>query len=309
MSGNDGGGSPQDRYYERYAQTTGSARGAAGPPSPERGPAQWWALGVLGLAVVLVVGVVVLFGALRSGSGPVSASSGAPSSTGTDPTSGSGTPTGQFNSSGVSPTTAAKGALQVRAVVPGWQPVGGLVTTKNQIYGAYDAPPGWTVQQDGFITFKDAGLLAIRSTTWGSSAYNVGKCPGKPNAAQATASFVDIGKRDPAEAINGVLDDFGSATSANKDKSTHAIRGEVTSKDVRIAGGSLPAVRGKLIVTQGTLNDDCGVGRQSTFSGVAFSTNGRSVMLLVTVAQWPGQTAPDAATIDKIIASLRPAGG
>ncbi len=247
--------------------------------------------------MILAVIAVVVFGGLGSSS---SAS----------PSSGpAAAPTGQFSSSGAPPTTAANGALQVRAVVPGWQPVGGLVNTKNQIYGAYDAPPGWSVKQEGSISFKDEGFLGFRRTTWGSSAFNVGKCPGKPNAAQATASFVDVGKRDPAEAINGVLAKFGSAASLNTDKSTHATQGTVTSEDINIVGGSLAAVQGKLIVTQGTLSDDCGVGKKFTFYGVAFSTNGRSVMLLVTVAEWPGQTAPGAGTIDKIISSLRPAGG
>lgn len=302
MSGNDRGETPQDRYYERYAQATGSATSA---PAPKNGLPRWWLFAAAGLVAVITLVAVGVFSGFGLG-GSTSSSSAPVSSAGADPSS---TPTGSTGSSGASPTTAANGALQARAVVSGWQPVGGVVNSTYQIYGAYDAPPNWKVQQDGYISYKDEGFLGIRKTSWGASAFNAGMCAGKPNAAQATASFVDIGKRDPAEAINGVMAKFGAAASLNADKTTHAAQGVVTSENIKIAGGSLAAVRGKLIVTQGTLSDDCGKGKQTTLHGAAFSINGRSVFLLVTVVVWPGQTAPDAATIDKVISSLRPAGG
>lgn len=73
--------------------------------------------------------------------------------------------------------------------------------------------------------------------------------------------------------------------------------GTVTSKNIKVTGGSIAAVQGELTVTQGALNDDCGTGKPVTFYG-AFTTNGRSVMLLISVGVWPGESAPDASSIN-----------
>lgn len=298
MSDDAGSESPQNRYYERYAQSTGSAPGA---PAPRKGAPRWWLFAAAGLVVVLAIVVVVVFGALRSGGGR-SPTSGATASV---PTSGGPSqPSGQFSSA----ATAVNGALSVRPVVPGWQGVGGVVNASTKIYGAYDAPPGWEVSQSRSIRYKNGTGPAGRHTDWGVAAYNVGKCDGHPGVMQAHASFIDIGKRDPAEAVGSLLISFGSAVSMNADETTNAAQGAVTLSDTTVANGSLPATRGKLVATQGTLSDDCGTGKTHTLHGVAFTTNGRSVMLLIGVATWAGKQAPDDATINKIIASLRPAG-
>ncbi|MBO1753693.1 hypothetical protein [Allobranchiibius sp. CTAmp26] len=292
-------GSPQDRYYERYAQSAGAL-----DRPPHRGRGRWLALGAGTLVVVLaaVIGFVV-FGDNGSGDAAASSSSTAPSS-GTTPSS-STTPASGATS------TAVDGALSVRPVVSGWQAVGGVVSSDLQVYGAYDAPPGWQVRQENNIYFDDAHGTGIAGehTDWGLAAYNLGKCTGHPNGTQASASFVDIGKRDPAEAVGTLLVDFGSAASVNKDKTTHAAQGSPATTNITVANGSIAAVRGQLTVTEGTLNADCGVGKPITFYAAAFTSNGRSVMLLIAVGTWPGVPGPDSGTINKMLQSLRPAGG
>lgn len=106
-----------------------------------------------------------------------------------------------------------------------------------------------------------------------------------------------------------MLTDFGAAASLNADKFTHAAQGAVTSKNVKIAGGSLTAVQGQVTVTGGTLNADCSTGKPTTLYAISFATNGTSQLLLVTSATWPGVASPSAATINQILASVRPAGG
>ncbi|UIJ35036.1 hypothetical protein [Allobranchiibius sp. GilTou73] len=290
-------GSPQDRYYQRYSQSSGPL-----DRQPRRGPGRWLALGAGALVVVLVAVLgFILFGANGKGDAVTSSSSTAPSPR----SASSGTP-----SSGTT-STAADGALSVRPVVPGWQAVGGIVTSDFQIYGAYDAPPGWQVKQSNNIYFDDADGTGIEGehTDWGLAAYNLGKCSGYSNSPQASASFIDIGKRDPAEAVGSLLVDFGSAASINKDKTTHAAQGSPVTTNFTVANGSIPAVRGQLTVTEGTLNADCGVGKAITFYAAAFTSNGRSVMLLVTVGTWPGVPGPSSSTITTMLQSLRPAGG
>lgn len=299
MSGADGmggNGSPQDRYYQRYSATTGPIGNE--PGAPRKGNTRWVVLGAAIIAVIVAIVAVVVSGVGRS-TGAAGRSSTA-SSQSTSLTS---------STSSTSPTSTISGAVSVRTTVPGWQAVGGLVNSSLIIKAAYDAPPTWTVKQDSFITFeneKGSGLSG-KHTDWGLAAVGIGKCAGHPNATQASASFIDIGKRDPAEAINSVVTDFGAASSLNKDKTSHAKQGDLTSKSITLASGT-PAVRGDLTVDQGTLNDDCGTGKPMAFHAVAFSANGRSVLLLIVVAEWPGQPTPTAATTDKIISTFRPAG-
>lgn len=293
----NGTGSPQDRYYQRYSATTGPI--GKDPEGPRKNSTLWIVLGAAFVAVI----VAVVAGIVVSGVGRSSGEA-APSST-----TSSSTSTETSSPSSAAATSTIPGALNVRPTVPGWQAVGGLINKDNTIKAAYDAPPNWTVKQSNNITFESAKGSGIfgRHTDWGLAAYGIGKCAGHSRATQASASFIDIGKRDPAEAINGIVPDFGSVASLNKDKTTHAKQGDLTSKSITLADGT-PAVQGDLTVTQGTLNDDCGTGKSMAFHGVAFSGGGRSVLLLVVVANWPGQPNPPAPTIDKIISSLRPAG-
>lgn len=297
MDGN-GTGSPQDRYYQRYSATTGQIGNE--PGGPRKSNTRWIVLGAAVVAVIVAIVAVVLVSGVGRSSGAAGSSSTAGS-----PSRRSSTPP----TSTASPTSTIPGALNVRPAVPGWQAVGGLVNADHTIKAAYDAPPNWKVMQNGFISFdneKGSGRFGKR-TTWGLAAYGIGKCAGHSSATQASASFVDIGKRDPAEAINGVVPGFGSAASLNKDKTTHATQGDLTSKSITLADG-MQAVRGDLTVTQGALNDDCGTGKPISIHAVAFSDGGRSVLLLVVVAQWPGQPTPTVATTDEIISTFRPAG-
>lgn len=252
--------------------------------------------GILAVVLVAVIALVVFGG---NGSGDAAASS----STTASPTS--------TTPSTVTTSTAANGTLSVRPVVPGWQAVGGVVRSDLQIFGAYDAPPGWQIKQSGYIFFEDAdgSDLAGEHTDWGLAAYGIGKCSGHPNGTQASASFIDIGKRDPAEAVGSLLVDFGAAASLNKDKTTHATQGSPATTNITVANGSIAAVRGQLTVTEGTLNADCGVGKPITLYAAAFTTNGRSVMLFIAVGTWPGVPGPDSGTINKMLQSVRPAGG
>lgn len=301
MSGSDGiggngTGSPQDRYYQRYSSTTGPVGNE--PGGPRKTNTRWIVLCCSLVVVILAVVAAVLVSGVGRSSADAGPSSTAPSS------STSTTP-----SSTATATSTIPGALKVRPTVSGWQAVGGLVNADNTIRAAYDAPPNWTVKQSNFITFENekGSGYAGKHTDWGLAAVGIGKCAGHPKATQASASFIDIGKRDPAEAISSIVTDFGAAASLNKDKTSHATQGDITSKSITLANG-LQAVRGDLTVTQGTLNDDCGTGKPMAFHAVAFSDSGRSVLLLVVVAQWPGQPTPTTATTDKIISTFRPAG-
>ena len=286
----------QDRYYERYQQGGGAFQG----PGDGRRHTRARMLGGAVALVVILVAVLVLVVVQRSGS----AGAGASTSTSTSTSSGS-----IVTSS--APTTAANGALAVRPVVPGWQAVGGVVNGDLQIYGAYDAPPTWQVKQDSAIYYETAQgtQFAGQHTSWGLSELGYGRCVAHPNNSLASASFVDIGKRDPVEAVQGVLQDFAAAASLNTDKSSHAAQGTVGVRNTSVAQGSIPAVRGTVTATAGTLNRDCGTGKPITFQAVAFNTNGRSVMVLLAVATWPGSTPPSSSTIDRILSSVRPAGG
>ncbi|NYJ73472.1 hypothetical protein [Allobranchiibius huperziae] len=287
--------SSQDRYYQRYEQ----AGGGFGGPGGRRRRTGAWILGGAAALVVILVAVVAFVLVGRGGTNDTGASS------------SSSTSSSNVVTASASPTTGAQGALFARPVVPGWQAVGGVVNDEVQIYGAYDAPPNWQVKQDNAIYYDTAQGTKMfgQHTSWGLSELNYGKCAAHPNNSQANASFVDIGKRDPVDAVQGVLQDFASAASLNKDKSTHAAQGTVSVQNTTVAGGSIPAVRGTITATGGTLNADCGTGRTTTFQAVAFTTNGRSVMVLVAIATWPGYPAPAAGTIDKILSSVRPAGG
>ncbi|MBO1753694.1 hypothetical protein [Allobranchiibius sp. CTAmp26] len=287
--------SSQDRYYERYQQ----AEGGFQDPGGGRRSTRVWILGGAALLVLILIAVVTFVFVDHSGSDQQADTS---SSSSTATSTGSGS---------ASPTTGAQGALLVRPVVPGWQAVGGVVNDESQIYGAYDAPPNWQVKQDNAIYYDTATGTKLfgQHTSWGLSEINYGKCAAHPNNSQASASFVDIGKRDPVDAVQGVLQDFASAASLDKDKSTHAAQGTVSVRNTTVAAGSIPAVRGSVTATAGTLNADCGTGRPITFQAVAFTTNGRSVMVLVAIATWPGYSPPAADTIDKILSSVRPAGG
>lgn len=297
-----GDGSPQDRYYQRYTEMTGSSGSSAGGPG--RGPTRMVKILVAVVAVVVAIVVAVIATTLGSSSRDASPSSAAGGVSMTS--SAAETSTG----SATSATSTVDGALKVRPVVPGWQAVGGLVNDRYTIKAAYDAPPSWKVTQAAVITFdydKGSGPLG-RRTNWGLAAYNTGKCAGHPLGIQASASFIDIGKRDPVEAVNTILTNFGSAASFNKDKTTHAGQGTLATKTITIGGG-VQAVRGDLTVTQGTLNDDCGVGGPLSLHAIAFSAADRSVLLLVPVATWPRQATPTDATVDKILTSLRPVSG
>ncbi|XAS76412.1 hypothetical protein V3G39_17490 [Dermatophilaceae bacterium Sec6.4] len=298
-SSSAGDGSPQDRYYQRYTEMSGSSGSSDGGPG--RGPTRMVKILVAIVAVVVAIVVAVIATTWGSSSGEASPSSTAGTASSTPSTDGTRT------GSGSSGTTTVAGALKVRPVVPGWQAVGGLVNDRNTIKAAYDAPPNWKVTQDGSIVFKNETVFG-KATTWGLAAYNAGKCPGHPRGIQASASFIDIGKRDPVEAVTSIMAQFGSAASLNKDKTTHASQGDLATKTVTV-GGNIPAVRGDLKVTEGTLGDDCGVGKSMLLQGVAFSANDTSVFLLISVATWPGQVTPPTATIDKIFSSLRPVSG
>lgn len=288
--------SSQDRYYQRYQQGGGGFQ----EPGGGRRRISAWILGGAAALVVILVAVVAFVFVGRGGTNDA----GGPSSSSTSSSISSVT-------ASASPTTGAQGALFARPVVPGWQAVGGVVNNEVQIYGAYDAPPSWQVKQDNAIYYETAEGTKLfgQHTSWGLSEVNYGKCAAHPNNSQANASFVDIGKRDPVDAVQGVLQDFASAASLNKDKFSHAAQGTVSVRNTTVAGGSIPAVRGTVTATGGTLNPDCGTGRTTTFQAVAFTTNGRLVMVLVVVATWPGYAPPAAGTIDKILTSVRPAGG
>ncbi len=283
------GQGPQDRYYQRYRDSTGSF-----DQPPKGGHTLRWVL--IGVGAFLLVGVLVVVGLFAGfGGSSSSAQSSSPTST---------------PSSTPSSTTSPRGSLQVRPVVPGWQAVGGVVNDDLSIYGAYDVPSNWKVKQDDAYYFLNGDKNAIgrEVTNWGYAA-PPGACAGHPNNTVAYASFVNIGKRDPVDAVQGVLTDFSNAAAINKDKKTYARRGTVTTTNGTVAGGSVPAVQGTITSTLGTLNADCGTGRPISFYAAAFSTNGHSVMALIGVESWPGVTSPDRATIQKVLSSLRPAGG
>lgn len=297
MSEQQGSGSPQDRYYDRYLADTG--------PNKPSGGNKRLVIGAGIAAVVVAIAGVSAFALTRG----KSTTSGSPASSTTTSSSGTGTESASTSTSS-SPTTTPTSVTLANdygaPTQPGWVTVAGSQRSK----AAYDIPatekysPGKVDTLMGFEAPSGVDRKMVVATS--PSTYDKGYCKDYKFGQRAFVGFVNIGTREPAEAAPSVASNAADLIALKKDKKTMAARTPTKTTTIKVGGGKITAVQSVLTVDNGDVDPKhCDTAKTQIYT-VAFSnsTNGVSTMLWLVRDLGAGQM-PDA-DVDKIIASLRP---
>ncbi|GAB3587934.1 hypothetical protein [Calidifontibacter terrae] len=306
MTEQQGSGSPQDRYYERYLADTGpNGSGDGGGGGNKR-----WAIGAGIAAVVVAATAVAAYAVTHNSQEVVGSSSSTPASSTSSTSSTTSGSSGSSESTTSSPTTTPSSVVNAQrygaVTQPGWVTVVG--STKAR--AAYDVPKSAkykTASVDTLIGYEaPAGVDRPTVVASSPSTFDKGFCSTYKFAQKAFLGFVNIGTREPAEAAPSVASDTADLLALKKDKKTMASRTPTKTTTVKVGGGKITAVQSVLTVDTGNGDPKQCDPPKSEIRTIAFSNgaNGVSTLLLIERDVVAGQMPDD--DVNKIIASLRP---
>lgn len=279
-------GNPQNSYYDRYADAAG---GKAPSGGPKRGGGHGKLLAAIIGVLVLFVAAIGAFVVLRDDGSTDAVSSASTSPSSLPPVTAT---------TWTNPTKAA-GA---RALTTGWQSQTGGDETRGQ----YDVPDkDWKLEaaEDlrGYADHKGNAQILAR----GPALYGQGFCSADKKDYSAWTGLMKIGQRDPSDAGPDVAKKFAQAIALKKDGSRAKVGAVSAGKQIKVNQGTLPALE-YTVTTEVGDPSKCDGKNKFEVRTVSFSASGGSAQLVI-IRMLGGSKPLSTSTVDKIVATFRPA--
>lgn len=188
-------------------------------------------------------------------------------------------------------TTAASGDHVIDATIAGWQ---GVLSAQDK--AAYDVPPGWRIEDPGFVS----GFEGNSQRVHGVSTYKPEACPDVDGSIRGRAGFGAPEKDDPASAARAAATRWAEAAAGVERGSDKVTVG--SPKSVQIDGGKLTA---KVVTASAKGPKGSCSAPKVQATAAAFESDGQTVLFVLYVDKGVDDELDDGIA-NTIISSLRP---
>lgn len=290
-------GQPQPQQQQQFGGYQGF--GMYQPPEPPKSNSAPWIIALVALLVLGGGGVGAYF--LLSGDDkPEQQPIAGPSSSSAAPTTTKGKPS-PVKTTAKKPTTAKTPTeveeIKVDAVTPGFQ---GVLSYKEKV--AYDIPTDWKIETPGMVVGFEDNAGKPKAIMHGVSTYRENACTNVRGSYRGHVGLVSVDNLElPLGAKNGVKV-FAEAAALNKDNSMAPVT-YTEPVATKVGQGKIDAMMAKATLTVNQPGE-CS-SPTVEFTSVAFKIGGGKTAIFISYMDQGVPDALPAATLDKVIASLR----